>query len=147
MNERINRFWLFNKHKGHLEITNYTYLNYRKCIGERTPFKINLIDAETVLNWHQQESYSFFYDFEGCEYIIEAYLKESSLINSQNLFIEMPADIPVIKVNTLYFISNWYDFIKANNEMGTLISSEDFKYVLEFTDDAKYLLYSNFKIQ
>lgn len=142
----IYDFWLFRKYE-EIKITNMGIRALRELIVENTGIKLNKDESiNTNFEWNSQDSYVFFYDYEG-NTDIRHLLLCSSLISSKSLFVEMPTGIPIVEIDTLKFIENWEDFINANCQMGCIIVSTDFKYILEFTDDHDYKLYSNFLIK
>lgn len=142
-------FWLFKEHSGHIELLDISCFEHYKRIVER----FQLPDVEknpdnTRLNWQPiVPCYKFFYDYLGSEHEIGEYLKNSKLMDSKQVLIESRADNPIILTSTDYFIANWYELTESLVGMGCLVVSEDYEYLMEFTDDAKYLLYSNFRIK
>jgi hypothetical protein len=142
-------FWLFEKYKEFIVQTNITSKSFRlielprhtKCeLAKENDYNC-LIDW-TVIDPH----YSFFFDYEGCEFDITTKMRNSELHLTDSLFVETTSSNNIIKVPTEIFILNWYDFIIANQGFGSIVVSTDFKYCMEFTDDFKYFLFSNFKI-
>jgi hypothetical protein len=53
----------------------------------------------------------------------------------------------VIKIKTSDFIANWEEFNLATGGQGLILATEDGNLFLEFTDDWKYHLNSNFEIK
>ena len=68
------------------------------------------------------------------------------LSNHDYILLDTQFSDPIFRIKTEYFIENWDDFISANNGMGSIVSSEDFSLLMEFTNDHSYQLYSNFSI-
>jgi hypothetical protein len=53
---------------------------------------------------------------------------------------------PIIKIKTKEFIENWEEVYNASIE-GMILTTFDGKLVIEFTDDYKFNLNSNFEIK
>jgi hypothetical protein len=146
----MSNFWLFKKHSQAIQITPYKYLEFRNIIynvTEFTPAQSN-DPKRLIFNWDCiNPKFTFWFDYIGCETEISECMKKSSLSLHQKVFVETLSDEPIIIVDTIYFIENWNDFINANQGMGSLVISENMELLMEFTDDAEYLLYSNFPIK
>lgn len=104
------------------------------------------IDHSTI-DWNKSENqYQFFFDFENNETAITNWLEKSQLSKSKFLYTWLDWDDPIIKVKTSDFIENWNDFYIASVE-GMVLTTVDGKNYMEFTDDWKYNLNSNFEIK
>jgi hypothetical protein len=142
-------FWMYKKHYRNIQITDLNYKQIRNSISEYLPINFSKLqrDDNSVFDWESVSvHYSFFYDFPKSEIIISDFLKRSELNGKGNVLIETQADIPVINVCKMYFIENWFDLTNSIVGMGSIVVSDDYKLLMEFTDDAKYLLHSNFSI-
>lgn len=53
---------------------------------------------------------------------------------------------PIIEVPVDFFIENWFRLITATNFTGTVVLTQDGSLFMEFSDDAEFLLISNFPI-
>lgn len=107
----------------------------------------NQLAVRTLIDWEVVENTkSIIYYFDDCEKIIKESLL-NSVINNENLtlFIEFGPNEPMIMTNGSYFVNNWDDFILDYGSMGTTIVSENGKYIMEFSDDTDWLLYTNFE--
>jgi hypothetical protein len=104
-------------------------------------------DIKTFVNWRSIAHFKFAYEYQNCEQEVKEMLRRSNLCKGVfYLLVEQGNNMPMIKVENHYFVEYWYDFLAENGFMGTTVISEDGKFVLEFTDDTDYLLYSNFPI-
>ncbi|RYG52223.1 MAG: hypothetical protein EOO01_06955 [Chitinophagaceae bacterium] len=144
-----NEFWLYKKHKDAIEYTDFESTSFRFRINSETQFKLDM--AENAYNslfaWDRiQPSFNFFYDFPENENRIKELLNSSLLVSTKWLYVETLSTIPILKVSTRYFIEHWIDFVNANAGQGSYCLSEDKRLLLEFTDDSKYHLFSNFPI-
>ena len=143
-------FWLFDKYKGKFEYTEMSSKYYRlNFIRENTnlPFSNTINDFNSLLEWDCiTPNFGFFYDYENNELDLQNRFYKSVLKDRKFLFIETTSSDPIIKVPVELFINNWEDFIVANQGMGSVLLSNDLDLCLEFTDDHKYFLFSNFKI-
>ena len=99
------------------------------------------------IDWNKVDNhYQFFFDYIGNENQISEFLRKS--IINQYKFLEtwISWEDPIVRILTKDFIENWDDFQIAGVD-GLVLISEDGKYFLEFTDDWKYHLNSNFVIK
>lgn len=128
------------------EITFIPHKRFNNLIKEKSLRLNTNPDTRTLFDWSIIEhSPPFFYDFNGCEIEIAKRLKKSKIgIERNNLLIDLGPNCDIIKVSADFFIENWYDFLVENGFMGMVVVSEDLSCILEFTDDAHYLCYSNF---
>jgi hypothetical protein len=78
---------------------------------------------------------------------VTAWLYRSKLIEHDTVLVDTASGIPIIETSALFFIEHWYDFALANHGMGSFVITKDYKLLIEFTDDARYMLYSNFEIK
>ena len=101
----------------------------------------------SVIDWHEKENhYQFFFDYENNEEEIKEYLRGSDLSKSEFLYTWLDYNDPIIKIKTIDFIENWEEFYISSIEGLVLVSIDGSKF-LEFTDDWKYNLNSNFEIK
>lgn len=145
----LTDFWLLKKHKGNFEITNFDYKQFRAKVFAESIFMESEENSEleSVFNWDViRPSYNLKFDFIGNEEYIKSKLVNSELLNHPYVFVETLACIPILRVSTKYFIQNWFDFISANQGMGSIVITDDLKFILEFTNDASYVLYTNFRV-
>jgi hypothetical protein len=104
------------------------------------------IDHSTI-DWNKSENhYQFFFDYENNELEIMDWLKKSELSKSEFLYTWLDWNDPIVKVKTADFIQNWNEFYIASVE-GMILTTIDGKNFMEFTDDWKYHLNSNFEIK
>lgn len=73
-------------------------------------------------------------------------VKKSELVKSEYILTWLNWNDPIIKLKTVEFINNWNEVYNASVE-GMVLISLDGKLILEFTDDYKYNLNSNFEIK
>lgn len=105
------------------------------------------VDHSTI-DWNRHDShFQFWYDHIGCKAEIQAWLSQSELKNHEFLFTWLAWEDPIIKVKAVDFINNWEEFNCANGRQGLILTTEDGSLYLEFTDDWKYHLNSNFEIK
>jgi len=105
------------------------------------------IDHSTI-DWNKIENhFQFWFDYEGNEEEIKSWLRQSELKNYEFLFTWLAWDDPIIKIKTSDFIDSWEEFNIASGWEGLILTTEDGKLFLEFTDDWKYHLNSNFEIK
>lgn len=102
----------------------------------------------TLIDWELTENVnSILYYFEGCEDAIKEKLSNSPINDDRlNLFIEFGPNEPMIKTKGSYFVRYWDDLVLDYGSMGTTIVSETGEYILEFTDDTYWLLFTNFPL-
>jgi hypothetical protein len=103
---------------------------------------------DTLLDWENiSPCFSFSYnDFSIKGGDIEKKLLLSELSLSKSLYFDLGFDEKVVKIDTNLFIKNWEYVVHYGGSMGRLVISEDFSYIIEFTDDSNYTCYSNFRI-
>jgi len=107
----------------------------------------NWDEDHSSVDWNKAEKhYQFFFDYVNNEAEIREWLNKSELSKSEFLFTWLDWNDPIIKIRTSDFIKNWEEFYTASVE-GTIFTTIDGKYYLEFTDDWKYHLNSNFEIK
>lgn len=107
----------------------------------------NWNEDHSQVDWNKMENhYQFFFDFEQNEIVIKDWLKKSELLKYDYVFTWLSWDDPIIKIKTKEFIENWEEVYIASVE-GIILTTLDGKLVLEFTDDFKYNLNSNFEIK
>jgi len=131
----------------HIQIIREKYPDYfHELLNTHTyPLNKNQPDKRTVIDWDQIENKRVQpYFYKGSEKEITEFLSNSPLNNDLELIIESGYNEPMIKTTGRYFVNNWYDLILENGDMGTCIISGDGKYIIEFTDDTSWLLYTNF---
>lgn len=105
------------------------------------------LDHSTI-DWNKVENhYQFFFDYEGNENEITEWLNQSPISNYDTMLTWLSWDDPIIRVKTRDFIENWEEFNIARGWQGLILITEDGKHFLEFTDDWKYHLNSNFEIK
>lgn len=104
------------------------------------------IDHSTIDWCIVDNHYQFFFDNENNRYEVENWLRKSELSEHEFLYTWLDYDDPIIKIKTDDFISNWMEFYIASIE-GLILTTFDGSKYLEFTDDWKYHLNSNFEIK
>ena len=104
------------------------------------------IDHSTI-DWNKTDNHhQFFFDYADNELEIIDWLNKSDLLNYEFLYTWLDWNDPIIKVKTADFIKNWEWFYIASVE-GMILTSVDGKKYIEFTDDWKHHLNSNFEIK
>ncbi len=104
------------------------------------------IDHSTI-DWNKIENHhQFFFDYENNEFEITELLRKSELSNYEFLYTWLDWDDPIIKIKTNDFIENWEEIYIASVEVMVLATQDGTKF-LEFTDDWKYHINSNFEIK
>ena len=104
------------------------------------------IDHSTI-DWSKiKNHYQFFFDFENKELEVMNWLNKSELSTFDYLYTWLDWSDPIIKIKTADFIKNWEEFYIASVE-GMILTTTDGTRYLEFTDDWKYHLNSNFEIK
>jgi|GEM_PF-2234651 len=105
-------------------------------------------EDHSSIDWESTEKhFQFFFDYENNENQIKNWLKKSPISKYDTLLTWLSWEDPVIRVKTAEFIENWENFNVAGAWQGIVLTTEDGKYFLEFTDDWKYHLNSNFEIR
>ncbi len=104
-------------------------------------------EDNSLINWTATKPhFQFFFDYVGNEEEMKVYLENSEISKHEFLYTWLAIGDPVIKVKTVEFIENWEDFYIASVQ-GFVAITPDGRYYLEFTDDWKYHLNSNFEIR
>lgn len=107
----------------------------------------NWNEDHSQIDWNKMKNqYQFFFDYIDNEVEIKDWLKKSELSNYEFVFTWLSWEDPIIKIKTKEFIENWEEVYFASVE-GMILTTLDGKLVLEFTDDYKYNLNSNFEIK
>ncbi|MEM9681128.1 MAG: hypothetical protein AAF901_12470 [Bacteroidota bacterium] len=109
--------------------------------GESWQVDHSIIDWNKITNHHQ-----FFFNYDNNEPEITELLSKSDLANFDFLYTWLDFDDPIIKISTSNFIENWEEFYTASVE-GMVLVTVDGRRFLEFTDDWKFHLNSNFEIK
>lgn len=144
------KHWLIDKHKNNIEILNLSSKELRFNIHRSGLYEMadegNTYNS--VFKWDSIiPSYSFFYDFEGIEEALPMFFHKSLLCAQKDILVETSSELPILRMTTSYFSDNCMDFIDANHGMGSIAITGNEKLLLEFTDDCKHMLFSNFKIK
>lgn len=141
--------WLIKKHGSNIELTSMFYLDLRREILKHDKYCLAVANLyNSVFDWDKIiPHYKFFYDFENNDVVLPELFAKSKLATAEYLLVETSADLPIIKIRTNYFIENCMDFIDVNLGMGSTIVSSDYQFLIEFTDDRKFMLFSNFLVQ
>jgi len=105
-------------------------------------------DDHSTINWDLSEKhFQFFFDYENNEEQIKNWLKKSPISEYDTLLTWLSWKDPIIRIKTTEFIENWEEFNIARAWQGIIVTTEDGKFYLEFTDDWKFHLNSNFEIK
>jgi len=105
-------------------------------------------DDHSTIDWNLADNhFQFFFDYENNETEIKNWLKKSPISDYKKLLTWLSGDDPIVRVKTTDFIESWQEFNVAGGWEGLILTTEDGKYYLEFTDDWKYHLNSNFEIK
>jgi hypothetical protein len=113
-----------------------------KISGKNWDIDHSTIDWTDIDNHHQ-----FFFNYEGNEKEIKEWLSQSLISEYDTVLTWLSWDDPIIRVKTKEFIENWEEFNITGGWEGIILTTEDGKCFLEFTDDWKYHLNSNFEIK
>ena len=104
-------------------------------------------EDHSSVDWNKaKKHYRFFFDDIDNEMEITDWLNKSDLSKSEFLFTWLDYNDPIIKIRTCDFINSWEEFYIASVE-GTIFTTIDGKFYLEFTDDWNFHLNSNFEIK
>ncbi|MBC8163963.1 MAG: hypothetical protein H7Z42_22365 [Roseiflexaceae bacterium] len=113
-------------------------------------FGLPLVEGQVIhrlIDWSRiSEKYETRYDLLTKEREIATALAKSPLSAHADLLMDFGFQSPVIGVPVSVFIANWFTFIKNTLFMGTVVITNDGSLFMEFTDDADFLLISNFPI-
>lgn len=123
------------------------FTDFLEDIGIKTGGESWDLDHSTI-DWSNIEFYfQFFFGYEGNEIEIKEWLENSPISEYDTLLTWISWDDPIIRIKTKDFIESWEEFNIARCGEGLILTTEDGKYFLEFTDDWKYHLNSNFEIR
>jgi hypothetical protein len=126
---------------------NNEFVHFLKELGVKTGAE-NRNEDNSLVDWNKMDNhFQFFFDYEGNKNEITQWLKESVIGKYSTLLTWLSWEDPIIRVKTSEFIENWEKFNIATGWQGLVLITEDGKFVLEFTDDWKYNLNSNFEIK
>ena len=107
----------------------------------------NWNEDHSQVNWKEVEAhYQFYFDYINNETEIKNWLQKSELLKYEYVFTWLNWDDPIIKIETKEFIENWEEIYNSSVE-GMIVTTFDGKLILEFTDDYKFNLNSNFEIK
>jgi hypothetical protein len=132
-----------------VEIVDNDSLEYEQSLLEKLllPKSIDytgIIRSETIINWTKMSKhYSFFFDLEGWENLIQKAFMTSNLNKVNRLIINYGWEEPAVKIPTELFFEDWEGFIRSMHYEG-LMFSDDFNLIMEISKD--YYLHSNFFI-
>lgn len=101
----------------------------------------------STIDWDKTDPhFQFYFDYVGAEVEIAQWLNQSALVQYEFLFTLLDGADPMVKIKTRDFIAHWEEFRLATGGEGLILATEDGKLFLEFTDDWKHHLNSNFSI-
>ncbi|WP_296386054.1 hypothetical protein [Winogradskyella sp.] len=104
------------------------------------------IDHSTI-DWNKTGNhYQFFFDYVDNESEITDWLGKSDLSKYEFLYTWLDWNDPIVKIKTVDFINSWGEFYMASVE-GMILTTIDGAKYMEFTDDWKFHLNSNFEIK
>lgn len=107
----------------------------------------NWDEDHSQVDWNVMENhYQFFFDYEDNEVEISDWLMKSELSKYEFVYTWLNFEESIIMIKTSEFIKNWENVYMASIE-GMILTTFDGKLVLEFTDDYKFNLNSNFEIK
>lgn len=134
----------------HIEIIKEKYPDYFTGFVTSKGYKINSNQdrIRTLIDWEAMDKkYAIPYFMENSDKKIKNGLI-NSVFGQQNtiVLIEFGPNEPMVKTTNKYFIEHWDDFISDYGSLGASLISLDGNFLMEFTDDTYYLLYSNFPI-
>lgn len=113
-------------------------------------FSIPLAEGQAIhrtIDWSRiSEKYETCYGLIDNESQITEGLLKSPLNTCREVLMDFGFQYPVIVIPIKVFIDNWLSFIKITTFTGTVVITEDGSLFMEFTDDADFLLISNFLI-
>ena len=123
------------------------FLNFLADKGISTKGAYWNVDHSTI-DWNKVDAhFQCWFDYESGTEEIKRWLRLSELKNYEFLLTWLAWDDPIIKIKTADLIENWEEFNRANGGQGLVLVTEDGKLFLEFTDDWKHHLNSNFEIK
>jgi len=135
----IKENYFLKEHLNDMIITSITMEDLTK--ENNIPFN----SYKTFINWETiNHVFEIFFDFENNEQIVRMALEKSKISLSEDLYIYLDCDVPLLQVKQSFFFNNWEDFYACNGYTGFVVVSKDTNYILEFTENGK--LYSNFII-
>lgn len=142
------RNWKILEAINEIEVIDHDPFNYimRRLRSMKAPLRNNesYHRGETFVDWNRVDPYfKFFFDREGWEDLIQAFLSKSKLAESDNVELTYLHDKLVIKIPVHTFIDDWEGFIRSTLYNG-LIFLNDQNCFVEFSRD--YYLHSNFEI-
>jgi len=113
-----------------------------RCTGDY--FK----EDHSTIDWNRVEPhFQFGFDYtEIDETELSSWLRQSEMGSSEFLFTWLDWHDPIIKIRSVDFISHWKEFYCASVD-GLILTTPDGRSFLEFTDDWKYHINSNFQIK
>ena len=127
---------------------NKNYFDLMKSFEIPTIQKGMESEDNSMIDWNMiPNHYQFFYNYEGSEEIISAWLKKSKLTTKNYLLTYFCSADEVIKVNIDDFVRNWNSLNFAVGFQGIVYISDDGELIMEFTDDYRHELNSNFLIK
>ena len=130
-----------------MEGGNNGFESYLKNLGIQVDNSQWEID-HSIINWPNTENFhQFYFDFEGSEKEISNWLEESPISKYSNIITWLDYKDPIIRIQTSQFINHWEKLNVACAWSGLIATTEDGKCFLEFTDDWKCHLNSNFQIK
>lgn len=140
--------WRFKEFLDELEIIGNNVNNkfeINKITELKLPLKINDIYSHdrTTIEWMKMTRCYRFHLDEYDEDIIKNALIDSELGIYDNIIVVYGWD-PVVRVPVKYFLEDWESFVRSMDWSG-LIFSEDYKLIIEFSQN-NYYLNSNFEI-
>ncbi|MBO6536422.1 MAG: hypothetical protein JJ966_09375 [Balneolaceae bacterium] len=101
----------------------------------------------SIVNWNQVSPH-FQFNFERVEEIdLSNWLLNSRITDFQFLYTWLNYVEPIIKIRTNDFVSYWQDLNIYSGWEGLVLTTESGELFLEFTDDWKTHLNSNFQIK
>lgn len=147
--EYNKNFWLFNDFANDIVVTDYSAKQLWEKLESDNIYPLNSNpNIDTLFAWDKiNNSHNFFFKYIDCEIDIITHLYKSKLIEHDIVLVDTAPKMPMIETSAIFFIEHWFDFALANKGMGSFVITKNYELLIEFTDDARYMLYSNFKIK
>lgn len=142
------RNWYLQEIRDQIRVTDIEFpsgwIRFLKSLG--LPL-IEGTSAKRLIDWKKvRPRFETRYDLVSHERLITDGLSMSALTTHSEVLMDYGYHDPVISVPVRFFIVNWFKLVAATHFMGAVVVTPDGTLFMEFTDDAEFLLMSNFRI-
>lgn len=138
--------FIYKDHRSNFIITEWNSKQFRLDIVPKCGFPLNGDDAlppEILIAWTKMALVKKF-NFDRLSNSALCQIFENSKIFIENKwFVELSSEDPIILMDGEYFAKYWWQFV---DDQGTILLSEDKKWLVEFTHETFSTIYSNFEI-